>query len=470
MKRLEVQLLRQAGRTYAQIAEQTGVPERTARRIVAEGPVEQVLSPADGSKVGRPSVSTKWRAAVEGWLQGPGANLPTRELLRRAKGQGYRGGKSAFYSMVAEVRPPKVDFTVRFDGMPGEFSQHDFGEVDVTYTDGSKAHITFFASRLKYSRYIRVSVVPNQTAETIARTVCQHLTDWGGLPLMAVFDRPKTVAIKWRKDGTITQYNETLQHAMMEMGVGMEVCWPYSPNQKGAIEQVVKYVKNSFFKVRAFNDLSDLMAQLELWHDEVNDELKCRATGETPRARLELERARLRPIKLLPQNLALRVSVHVGPTAEVAFESNHYSMPPGACGLTGTAFVFQDTVKIVAGKFTALHPRLASGARQISALDEHRAEQLAAVSGKRGKRYLQRQQLLDLGGPMVQLISEICRQAPDRWFSEVEHLYGLLQKHGEARLRIAVRIAISSHSPSVAAVAAALLPPLITTQQDQAHR
>ena len=84
MKRLEVQLLRKAGRTYAQIAEQTGVPERTARRIVAEEPVEQALSSTVGSKVGRPSVSTTWRAAVEGWLQGAGASLPTRELLRRA--------------------------------------------------------------------------------------------------------------------------------------------------------------------------------------------------------------------------------------------------------------------------------------------------------------------------------------------------------------------------------------------------
>jgi hypothetical protein len=48
---------------------------------------------------------------------------------------------------------------VRFEGLPGEFSQHDFGHVDVTFVDGRKKRLHFFASRLKYSRYARVTLV-----------------------------------------------------------------------------------------------------------------------------------------------------------------------------------------------------------------------------------------------------------------------------------------------------------------------
>src|SRR5207302_4141331 len=46
-----------------------------------------------------------------------------------------------------------------FEGLPGEFSQHDFGQVDVEFLNGAPPAHHFFASRLKYSRYVRVSLV-----------------------------------------------------------------------------------------------------------------------------------------------------------------------------------------------------------------------------------------------------------------------------------------------------------------------
>jgi hypothetical protein len=70
-----------------------------------------------------------------------------------------------------------------------------------------------------------------------------------GLPLCAVFDRPKTVAFSWHSDGTVTEWNSTFALAATEIGFVPEVCWAYAPNQKGAVEQLVKWVKGAFFKV-----------------------------------------------------------------------------------------------------------------------------------------------------------------------------------------------------------------------------
>ena len=40
------------------------------------------------------------------------------------------------YALVAAVRPPRVaPPIVRFEGLPGEFSQHDFGHVDYDVTE-----------------------------------------------------------------------------------------------------------------------------------------------------------------------------------------------------------------------------------------------------------------------------------------------------------------------------------------------
>ena len=122
---------------------------------------------------------------------------------------------------------------VRFEGLPGEFSQHDFGEVLVRYQDGTELKVHFFASRLKYSRWAEVTLVPDERVETLVRTLVDHLAAFGGIPLVAVFDRPKTVALQWGRDGVVTEWNPTFAGVALDLGLGVEVCWPYRPQEKG---------------------------------------------------------------------------------------------------------------------------------------------------------------------------------------------------------------------------------------------
>ncbi len=276
------------------------------------------------------------------------ADLASLEVLRRVREAGYPGGKSALYALVASWRPKQVKPLVRFEGLPGEFSQHDFGQVDVEFMDGSARRIRFFASRLKYSRLIRVSMVKDETVESLVRTLAQHLHSWGGVPLLCVFDRPKTVALKWRRNGEVTEWNPVFACATLEMGIGVELCWPYRAQQKGAVENLVGFVKGSFFKVRRFHDPEDLEQQLGEWHRQVNEERPCRATGVIPAVRLAEEAPRLRPLKVRPQELALRIPVYVGPTGTVLHEGHPYSMPPEAISMPGTLYLYSDRVRIVA--------------------------------------------------------------------------------------------------------------------------
>ena len=71
----------------------------------------------------------------------------------------------AFYALAASNRPPRETPVVRFEGLPGEFSQHDFGEVDVRFRNGQRSRIHFFASRLKYSRHAQVTIVEDERVE-----------------------------------------------------------------------------------------------------------------------------------------------------------------------------------------------------------------------------------------------------------------------------------------------------------------
>ena len=195
------------------------------------------------------------------------------ELLRRAKNSGYEGGKSALYELVRELRPERPQTIVRVEGVGGEFSQHDLGEVDVRYADGRIERVHFFASRLKYSRWVQVSIVEDQRVEALVRALVEHYGGWGGVPLVSVFARPETIAHAWSKDGVVTQWNATFADVVLELGVAVELCWPRSPQQKGAVENLVGWVKQL-----RFVDREGLERQLVEWHIEVNTKRPSRAT------------------------------------------------------------------------------------------------------------------------------------------------------------------------------------------------
>lgn len=440
LKRHAIQVLRNAGHTLDEIVTLVAVGKRTVQRVVDE---PMIAAPSSGTppqesphrSIGRPSKAEAYRERITTWLTAEPALLSV-ELLRRAKLAGYDGAKTALYELVRAVRTVTPRPVIRFEGLPGEFTQHDFGEVIVQFLNGPQRRVHFFASRLKYSRWVEVTLVPNQQVETLARTLVDHFAALGGIPLLAVFDRPKTVALSWRKNGEVTEWNPIFAGVVLDLGLGIEVCWPHAPQQKGAVENLVGWVKGSFFKQRRFLDAEDLQRQFAEWLVEVNTTRPSRATGIIPAVRRAEEQARLRPLKVSPAALALRVPIVVGATAYVTHDTHRYSMPPDAIGLSGTLYLYRDTVRLVAGRFETTHARLTEP-NAIATLPAHRTQHVAAVSGKRGKRYLERQHLLDLGPVVHEYLTELTHRRPRLWVQDVERMHALLQVHGVAATRAA---------------------------------
>jgi transposase len=437
LKRHAIHVLRQAGHEQADVARLVGVGIRSVRRVEGEPDVAHSDDEKERKRraIGRPATAEPFRAVItEILVREP--DLLSVEILRRAKLNGYAGGKTALYDLIRALRPKTIRPLVRFEGLPGEFSQHDFGQVEVRFLDDQRQRVHFFASRLKYSRWVEVTIVPDEQTETLVRTLVDHFAAIGGIPLLAVFDRPKTVALKWGQNGQVTEWNPIFAGVALDLRLGIEVCWPASPKQKGSIENLVGWVKGSFFKQRRFVDAADLLTQLAEWRTEVNTARPCRATRIIPAVRLAEERSRLRALRIAPADLALRLPVVVGPTAEVLHETHPYSMPPDAIGIPGTLFLYRDRVRIVAGRFEAVHQRLFKPYAK-STLPEHRAQHVAAVSGKRAKRYLQREHLLALGASALEYLTELTHRRPRIWLRDVERLHTLLATFGDDAMRAA---------------------------------
>lgn len=426
--------------SHRQVARQTGVSKRTVTRIAQEAPVEALQDGAEVERrgIGRPKRARAFEEAIRQILiDEPG--LPTVEVLHRLKQQGYRGGKSATYDLVRRLRgPAPAPVMVRFEGVAGEFAQFDFGQVQVRYLSGAVQKLHFACYRLKYSRWVHVEITANEQVEPLCRSLLHAFEKSGGVPLAVVFDNPKTVVLHPKKTPIV--WNRTLAQLCLDYGFAIELCEPRRGNQKGAVENLVGWVKGSFFKVRRFHDPEDLLQQLAAWLQEVNEERPSRATNVIPALRLAEEQKRLRALRIPPRDYGVHFEAFVGPTGVVTHRGIRYAMPAESIGFPATLHVYADRVRITAGRHEVLHARFPSRGK-LSYPPELRAEHLATISGARGRLYFQRQRLLELGAVVVHFLTEIVHRRPRTWKGDVEALYHLLDRHGEDRLLQAVQAA-----------------------------
>jgi transposase len=279
MERSTIYYLKQKGWTNVQIAEFTGHHRDTIARVLREEVDKQPKTR------NRSSAVAVFDAQIAQWLD---KNLPVSRMLELARADGehpYTGGETSFYDYIRKVRRARKqtprDLAIRFEGVPGEFLQIDWGEVrDMAFTKPELEGQTryFFAARLTYSRFMYVSFHTDMREETLLRCLIACFTTIGGVPWVVVTDNMKT-AVLGRDEQHEPVWNPAYQKLAVEFKFHPEACAPASGNQKGAVENLVKYVKGNFIAGRHFHDDLDLAEQCTAWLQRVNTERPSDATG-----------------------------------------------------------------------------------------------------------------------------------------------------------------------------------------------
>jgi hypothetical protein len=260
----------------------------------------------------------------------------------------------------------------------------------------------------------------------------------------AQWDNPKTVVLT--RKGELIVWNPVFGQVALDYRFAPELCWPRAGQQKGAVENLVGWVKGSFFKCRRFHDRADLEVQLAQWLTVVNTERPSRATGEIPAVRLAQERQRLRPLPIAAAAYALKIPVVVSARARVAYEGGEYSMPPATIGQPATLHLYWDRIEIVTKTGEVVeHPR-ARARGQASILPAHRAAMLDAVRGVRARLYYQRQSLWELGPAAERWLTELVHRRPSQWRRDVEACFARLQDYGPVAVLEALAWGVRHHA------------------------
>jgi transposase InsO family protein len=349
------------------------------------------------------------------------------------------------YAYVQAHRPPPAPPLpiVRFEGVPGEFAQHDFGTLKVLYLDATAEKLTFYAGRLKYSRALHVRLVAGETAECFLRGLEAAGQSWGGLPLLNVVDNAKATVVRREKDPHSGKerlhLNPHFASFLREAGVFAEPTYPYSGNQKGSVENLIKFVKHGFLLARRFRNREDLERQLAEWLHFVNQERPCDATGVVPAVRLQEERPRLRAMPFGERGYGLVFPAVVGPDARVRRNGCEYSTSPRWIGQTITLRLHREHVVLHHDGQQIVHPRVPANGR-YSLLPEHRAPLMVKP---RGAIMAKRQILMDLCPEGQLFFTELVHRRPDTWRDQdLPAAWALFEKLGEVEMAAALRYCV----------------------------
>jgi len=440
MERSTVHLLHKRGKSLREIASELGRSKSTIARALSE--------PVDRQPESRQRTSNvdPFRERIAEWLKDGLSGVRMLELARDDAEHPYRGGSSVWRAAVRRERlsllheQAVADVPIRFEGLPGEYLQVDWGEIrHFPFTQQQPVTRYFLACRLKYSRWTWVIFTDNMRQETLFRGLVACFNALGFVPWVLVFDNMKTVTTG-RDEQAQPIWHRSLLQLAAEFDFHPEACWPASGNQKGSVESLVKFVKINFLAGRSFINDGDLQVQCVEWQESDNATRPSQATDVTPLARLGEEVAKGYPLPSTAADYGFAEPGRVSSGALVAALGNNYSVPIEHVGASVTVRVHRERIVIWHdAELLAEHARAPDGAHRRVVNPAH----FAPLFGRkpRGQVMLYREALLGLGPVAQQYVSELSRRQRARLGTEVLAVYALYERCGAAELLAAMELA-----------------------------
>jgi transposase len=454
MERSTIQLLAKRGKSHRAIARELGYSRTTVARVLDE-PVNRQPAPRR-----RPSQTDPFHDQIRDWLGTGLTAVRMLELARSDPDHSSTGGRSVFTDAVRRIRREQdrltADIPLRFEGLPGEYLQVDWGEIrHFPFTAQPPATRYFLACRLKYSRWAWVRFTRDMRQETLFRGLAAALVAVAFVPWVLVFDNMKTVT-SGRDGANQPVWTPALLQFAAACGFHPEACAPAAGNQKGAVESLVKWVKGNFLAGRQFTDDTDLTAQCRAWQEQVNSRPSA-ATDSAPLQRLGAERDAGGVVPVTLADYGVLLCGQVTRESVVHVLGNVYSVPVTHVGCAVTVRVHAERIVLWRdGEHLATHLRALDGAHQRVIDPAHYAPLFP--SKPRGQVMLYRTALLGLSPTSTAYVTELSRRRREHLGREVLALYRLLEQHGAERLTTAMTAAAEAGAYGAEYLATLLAP------------
>jgi len=390
----EIHQLHAEGFSCRSIARQLQVSRETVAKYLAD-PASVIRS-----RKKKPSKLDPYRELVETMIKEcPDVKAPV--ILQRIRKKGFDGGITIVRDMLRKLRGKAKNRQpfIRFESQPGEQVQIDWGHMG-TLTYGENRRKLYALAVLEgHSRMLYVFFSHSQQQEYLHQGLLEAFTYFDGLPQEVLVDNMLTAVTE--RVGSIIRFNEAFLDFLGKFSITPRACTVRMPQEKGKVENAIKYIRQNFWPLRQFADLADVQQQVRHWLDNVANVRKHNTTGKRPVDQLH----GLQPLPNLLPDCRQVCSLLVHKDFGVRFDTNIYTVPPWAIGKHVTLKADTSQISIhFKDRLIACHARCWDRRQRIE-LDIHK-EQVKKIK----KKLLRDRQIivfLSLGEVALQYLQQL---------------------------------------------------------------
>jgi transposase len=269
------------------------------------------------------------------------------QIFRQLQSEGYSGSESSVgtYLWLKRKHSQRMEVYLPLAFDPGDYAQVDWGEAQVFLAD-EQLTAQIFVMRLCYSRRTFVRAYPTQRQEAFFDGHAESFQFYGGVPRHVTYDN-LTTAVQQILLGH--QRAEQRQFIALRGYYVFEsrFCTPGEGHEKGGVESAVGYVRRNFLSPPPRVDHWDALNQHLLRCCQADDARVVAGQSQTIGERFAQERSQLRGLPAHPFTCCVTREVTLNKYSQVAFETNHYSVPSDQAykALTLKAYPFQVVIQ-----------------------------------------------------------------------------------------------------------------------------
>ena len=339
-------------KSIRRIAEIVGVDRKTVRRVIDRKKV--ILERRASSRV---SLLDPFKDQIKEMLV-KDPTMASTTMMHRLREVGYMGGLSILKEFVrsAKSKSHKVrEAFLRLEFAPGECAQVDWGEFGDVFGDGIKIHC--FVMVMCFSRMMYLEFTRSERFEDFIRCHENAFNFFGGIPKECWYDNLATAVTD--RYGGVVKFNPRFFSYMGHHSIAPHACNPARGNEKGRVENAIKFIRSHFWSGRTFKEFDDLCMQTILWRDQYLNQREHRVTKRIVKNLFETtERLALGPINTLKFETDEVLTKVISPDFHFVFETNRYSVPWTLVGIAVTIRINEKTLKVYYHeKYVAGHER-----------------------------------------------------------------------------------------------------------------
>ena len=179
-----------------------------------------------------------------------------------------------------------------------------------------------------HSRKLYVEFTHSQSFETFVRCHLHAFQAMAGIARELWYDNLATAVAE--HDGNLVRFHPRFLAFAREYSFLPRACHVRAAWEKGKVERAVGYVRQNFWPLRTFTDLTDVNSQVRHWLEQVANQRRHRETGETPEDRFQSETLRALPVIVPDYRDTAEALVHKD--LRLSFDGNRYCVPPRYVG------------------------------------------------------------------------------------------------------------------------------------------